>query len=204
MKLPIDQAEIEQKQKLLTQHRRNLSHLELQAARHGLDLPLAIHNALIAERDAIVALEKELAAWGVSLRPKPSWQALVIDPDSHWRKIIANHVIQLGGVVIERHAVVESEQEVIETSGLAIVGVPHPGEMPVMENGSTRQWIKNVVQLGHCLPLIVLASCKNRDTTLILRQALCQNGQTNSSSVTIFKENFDPGWFARVVHKILI
>ena len=101
MIIEMEQAELEQKQKLLSQHRRNLNYLEHQAAQHGLYVPLAIHNAMAAEHEAIVNLERELAAAGISPQPKPSWQALLIDADHHWREIINNHIGQLGGTVIE-------------------------------------------------------------------------------------------------------
>ena len=199
MKQEIDQANIEQKQKLLRQHRRNFTFLEQQAAQHGLDVPLAMHNALTAEQDAIATLERELVGLGVAPQPKPHWQALVIDPDSHWRRIIINHVNRLGGAVIEHHLIPWQESlELIEASAVAIVGVPHH----TPEEGSSRQWIEDVVKLGRYVPLILLACGENRDTVIALRRTICER-QQDITAITIFKENFDPGWFSRVVHRIL-
>jgi hypothetical protein len=196
----IDQAEIEQKQKLLEQHRRNLDYLQQQAALYGVDVPLAIHNGLTAEQDAISVIERELATLGVSPQPEPSWQALIIDTDSHWREIIAKNIDQLGGMVVERQAVPRHRSaKSIKNSAVAIVGIPDL----ITEEASTRQWIKDVVKLGHSLPIILLACWHCRDTAIALRQAIC-DGQKDVMAVTVFKENFDPGWFSRVVHKILI
>ena len=195
----IDQISIEQKQNLLKQHRRNLSYLEQQAAKYGLEVPLAIHNALSAEQDAIATIERDLVTQGVTSPPQPKWQALVIDADAHWREIITKNVGQLGGAVIAPHTFPAPESlEAIETSVLAIVGVPGQAQT----DASSRQWIKNVVKLGQSLPLILLTSWDNKDTTIALRQAICEE-PTNVTTVTIFKENFDPFWFSRVVHKIL-
>jgi hypothetical protein len=195
----IDQIDIEQKQKLLKQHRRNLSYLEQQAVKYGLDVPLAIHNALSAEQDEIAKIERDLVTQGVASSPQPEWQALVIDADTHWREIIAKNVGQLGGAVIAPHAFPAPESlEAIEASALAIVGVPGQAQM----DASSRQWIENVVKLGQSLPLILLASWDNKETAIALRQAICEE-PTNVTAVTIFKENFDPFWFSRIVHKIL-
>ena len=65
-----NQAVIEQKQKLLGQHRRNLSYLDRQATQYGFTVPLEIHNGLIAEQAAVAGLERDLAALGMSPRPK--------------------------------------------------------------------------------------------------------------------------------------
>jgi hypothetical protein len=202
MSLEFEQADIEQKQKLLTQRRRNLNHLKQQAAQYGPQefVPLSIHNALTAEQSEIARLERELATLNASPQPRPQWQALVIDPDSHWREIIAKNVGQLGGAVIEHHifAMPESTEEIIATSAVAIVGLPHQLET----DGATGQWIENVVKLGHRLPIILLVCWDNKDAAISLRRAFGQ-GQTDMMPVTIFKENFDPAWFSRVVHRIL-
>lgn len=196
-----DQADIEQKQALLKQHRRNLNYLERQAAQYGPDTPLAIHNALTAEQDAIVTIERELASWGISPQPAPQWQALLIDPDHSWRKIIARHVGQLGGRVLEQRAIpIQKSTKVVKTSTLAILGVPdHP-----VEDTGTQQWIDDVVKLGQSLPLILLTCWNSKDTAIALRQSICTGPASNTTVVTIFKDSFDPGWFARVVHRILI
>ena len=195
-----DQAEIEHKQQLLKQRRRNLRYLEHQVAQHGFDTPLADHNALTAEQEAVATLERELAAAGHSPRPKAEWQVLLIDPDRCWRKIIAQNISQLGGCVVEQqHIPTRKTAHVIKNSAAAIVGVPNhttTGEL-------AHQWVKDVVKLGQNLPIILLASWHSRDNAIALRQAICA-GPNEVTAVTVFKDNFDPGWFSRVVHKILI
>ena len=99
----VEKTKIEQKQKLLKQHRRNLGYLEQQATQYGVDVPLAMHNALIAEQDAIATLEQELAMLGGATKLQPKWQALVVDVDNHWRQIIINNISLLGGV--GKHAI---------------------------------------------------------------------------------------------------
>ena len=54
-----NQAVIEQKQKLLGQHQRNLNYLDGQASHYGFTVPLEIHNGLIAEQDTVAGLERE-------------------------------------------------------------------------------------------------------------------------------------------------
>lgn len=191
---------IEQKQKLLTQHQRNLNYLDQQAAHYGCHVPLEIHNALVAEQDRVVTLERDLVALGVSPQPKVRWHALVIEADTSWRQIIVEKVNQLGGAVIEAQAVALDEQlEILTTCAVAIVGVtPQTGDDP-----SIRAWIKTVVKLSYNLPLILLASWEDRNTPIALRQAL-RESNINVVPTTIFKENFDMSWFSRVVHQILI
>ncbi len=191
-----DQIELEQKQKLLERHRRNLSYLEQQAAQYGLDVPLALHNALTAEHEAIASLERELTASGVSTQTKASWQALIIDADSHWRKIVVNNINKLGGAVIELDA--QPMPEVIETCAVAIVGVSGHS----LTEPSTRQWIKDMVKLGRSLPVILLASWEDKDITITLRQAFL-NDDKDITATTIFKETLDLHWFSRIIHKIL-
>jgi hypothetical protein len=191
------QLDLEQKQNLLKQHQRNLHYLAQQAAAYGLDLPLAIHNALCNEQEAIAKLEQDLAALGVFNPPEPAWQALVVDPDSHWRKIVAKNIGQLGGQVIECETLsMRKSNGLVNASALAIVGVPDAPE-------STGQWVKDVVKLGQHLPLILLVGWRNRDAAIALRQAI-GGGSTRVTSTTIFKDNFDPYWFSRVVQKILV
>jgi hypothetical protein len=199
MDIESDQLIIEQKQKLLTQHRRNLDYLDQQAAHYGFNVPLEIHNALTAEQDKVASLERDLAALGASAQPQPTWQALVIDSDICWRKIIVDKVSQLGGAVIEGQSVPPAEQvETLANCAVAIVGVT-----PQTENDpAIREWIKAVVKLSHNLPLILLASWADRDTPIALRQALREN-KINVTPTTIFKENFDIYWFSRVVNQIL-
>ena len=197
----IDQAEVEQKQQLLKQHRRNLRYLEHQAAQYGVvDVPVSVHNALIAEQDAIATIERELAAAGLTPQRQAEWQALLVDPDSSWRKIIAQNINQLGGRVIEQHHISTRETtSAVKNSAIAIVGVPNH----ITEDALTRQWIKDVVKLGQDLPIILLACWNSRDTAIALRQAIC-TGPSDVTAITVFKDNFDPRWFSRVVHKILI
>jgi len=195
-----DQAELEQKQQLLEQHRRNLRYLQHQAAQYGIDTPLAVHNALTAEQDAVATLERELATAGLAPQRQAEWQALLVDPDSSWRKIIAQNISQLGGRVIEQHHIpTRKATTVVKESVIAIVGVPNH----TSEDALTRQWIKDVVKLGRDLPIILLACWESRDTAIALRQAICA-GPSDVTAITVFKDNFDPRWFSRVVHKILI
>jgi len=196
----IEQAELQQKQQLLEQHRRNLHYLQNQAAQYGIDTPVAVHNALTAEQDAIATIERELAAAGLAPQRRAEWQALLVDPDSSWRKIIAQNIGQLGGQVVEQHHISTHETATaVKGSAIAIVGVPnHPAD-----DALTRQWIKDVVKLGQELPIILLACWNSRDTAIALRQAICA-GTSDVTAVTVFKDNFDPRWFSRVVHKILI
>ena len=196
MIIEMEQAELEQKQKLLSQHRRNLNYLEHQAAQHGLYVPLAIHNAMAAEHEAIVNLERELAAAGISPQPKPSWQALLIDADHHWREIINNHIGQLGGTVIECQTI--PTQEIVDACGVAIVSASAYAQTDL----TASEWVKSVVNLGQRLPIILLASWEDRETSIRLRQALRSNNQTISST-TIFKETFDFPWFSQVIHQVL-
>ncbi|GAB4413328.1 MAG: hypothetical protein Fur0044_07700 [Anaerolineae bacterium] len=195
-----DELVIEQKQKLLSQHRRNLNYLQQQAAQYGLNVPLEIHNALVAEQDKVTALERDLAASGIAPQPKSSWQALVIDPDSNWRQIIVDKINELGGGAIEGQTVPAAEQaDTLTHCAVAIVGVN-----PQTQNDpSIREWIKAVVKLSHNLPLILLATWEDRDTPIALRQAL-RESKINVIPTTIFKETFDGYWFSRVLHQILI
>ncbi len=196
MILENNQIELEQKQKLLERHRRNLSYLKQQAVQHGLDVPLALHNSLADEREKIARLERELAASGVSSQSKPDWQALIIDADSHWRKIVVNNINKLGGAVIELDA--QPRPEVIETCAVAIVGVSGHS----LTEPSTRQWIKDMVKLGRSLPVILLASWEDRDITIALRRAFL-NDDKDITVTTIFKETLDLHWFSRIIHQIL-
>ena len=196
----IDQAELEQKQQLLEQHQRNLRYLQHQAAQYGIHTPLAVHNALTTEQDAIATIERELAAAGLAPQRQSVWQALLVDPDSSWRKIIAQNISQLGGRVIELHHIATHETATaVKHSAVAIVGMPNHAA----DDALTRQWIKDVVKLGQELPIILLACWDSRDTAIALRQAICA-GPSDVTAITVFKDNFDPRWFSRVVHKILI
>ncbi|HEX9922974.1 MAG TPA: hypothetical protein VGD99_09945 [Anaerolineae bacterium] len=195
-----NRIEIEQKQQLLDRHRRNRSYLEQQAAQYGLEVPLALYNALQAEAETISRLERELAALGVSAQSRPSWQALIIDADAHWRDIVISNVGQLGGTVIE---VVEfsilTQREIIESCAMAIVSASGH----VLVEPSTPKWIEEMVELGRCLPIVLLASWDDRDISIALRQA-CLNHAEDITVTTIFKETLDLHWFSRIIHQLLI
>ncbi len=195
-----NEATIVHKQTLLAQRRRNLNYLEQQAAYYGQNVPLEIHNALAGEQEAITGLERNLAGLGVSPQAQPHWQALVIDNDTSWRKIIINYINQLGGQAIEGHTVpVDDQAHMVAHCAVAIVGVtPQTQYDPLI-----REWIQAVVKLRYSLPLILLASWEDRDTLIDLRQALRQH-HINVTPTTIFKETFDLSWFTRIVHHLLI
>jgi hypothetical protein len=125
---------------------------------------------------------------------------LIIDADSHWREIVVSNINQLGGAVIELDALpLPKQREAIETCAVAIVGVSgHSITEP-----STRQWIKDMVKLGHSLPIILLASWEERDITIALRRAFF-NDDEDITVTTIFKETLDLHWFSRIIHQILI
>ncbi len=189
--------EIEQKQKLLQQHQRNLQYLERQAVQYGLDVPLAVHNALLTEQDAISTLKRDLATLGVTSRPKVTWQAAVIDTDDHWRQIIVSHIHRLGGVAFECVKLTrDCQQAIIDTCAVAIVGIPAPTQSK--SNVSTEK----IANLGKALPLILMVDWDNRDAAIVLRQAV-RGYNINVTPVTIFKETFDVEWFSRIVHRIL-
>jgi hypothetical protein len=192
--------EIEQKQQLLKRHRRNRNYLEQQAAQYGLEVPLALHNAVQAEAEAISRLERELATLGVSAQTRPNWQALIIDADTHWRDIVMSNVGQLGGTVIE---VVEfsilTQREIIESCAMAIVSASGH----VLVEPSTQKWIEEMVELGRCLPIVLLASWDDRDISIALRQA-CLNHAEDITVTTIFKETLDLHWFSRIIQQLLI
>ena len=194
-------AEIERKKKLLEQHQRNLSYLEEQAIKYGVDLPLAIHNALTDERQAVSSLERDLAVMGVSVRNEAAWQAVLVESDAHWQKIIANNINQLGGAVIVDNDISRSDLEAyVKSCAMMIVGTPPQNELTA--NGPEAFLGEIIVNLGLKLPLILLVDWKNRDTAVVLRQA-ARDYNIDIVLVTIFKENFDFGWFSRIVHQIL-
>jgi len=192
--------EVEQKQQLLERHRRNRNYLEQQAAQYGLEVPLALHNALQTEAETISRLERELAALGISVQSRPSWQALIVDADEHWREIVISNVGQLGGTVIE---VVEfsilTQREIIESCTMAIVSASGH----VLVEPSTQKWIEEMVELGRCLPIVLLASWDDRDISIALRQA-CLKHAEDITVTTIFKETLDLHWFSRIIHQLLI
>lgn len=192
-------SQIEQKQKLLKQHRQNLNYLEHQAALYGLEVPLALHNALKTEREAAAALERELSTLNVSPNPKLCWQALVIDEDSHWREIVASKISQLGGKIMEFEHFPSTEHDQIDDCAIVIIGL----EKHSQSETSTKKYFDLLVKLAQRLPIILLVSWDNRDTAITLRHALrTKNKQVTIA--TIFKENFDLFWFSKTVHQILV
>lgn len=201
MNLPNLEGEIEQKQKLLAQHRQNLSFLQNRAVQYGLDLPLSVHNALSKEKQAISLLERDLAALGISARPEPRWLAIVIEADDDWRKIVIRHIAQLGGSIIQRRTVPKADQQdLLESCTVAIIGAPPRHQLDSDDPDALNT--KAILTLGRKVPLILLADWKNRDTAIILRQA-ARDYNIEVPPVTIFKENFDADWFSRIVHQIL-
>ena len=196
MVMEIDEAELQLKQGLLAQHRQNLNYLEHQAAQHGPHVPLSIHNAMTAEYEAIQSLERELAAAGVSSQPKPEWQALVIDADQHWSEIIINNIVQLGGAVVESQTI--PTQEIIDTCAVAIVGASAYAKTDL----SASEWVQSMVNLGHSLPIILLTSLDDRETSIRLRHAL-RNNEKKITATTVFKETFDIHWFSQLIHQVL-
>lgn len=200
MIIEADELVIEHKQKLLIQYRRNLNYLDQQAAQYSTHVPLEVHNALVAEQDRVAALERDLAGLGVAPQPQSSWQALVIDADSNWRRIIVDKITELGGGAIEGQTVPAEEQaHTLTHCAVAIVGVTSQTQ----NDPAIREWIKAVVKLSHNLPLILLATWEDRNTPIVLRQAL-RESKINVIPTTIFKETFDGYWFSRVLHQILI
>jgi hypothetical protein len=195
-----NRIEVEQKQQLLERHRRNRDYLEQQAAHYGLEVPLALYNALQAEAETISRLERELAALGVSALARPSWQALIIDADEHWRDIVISNVGQLGGTVIEvAEFSILTQREIVESCAMAIVSASGH----VLIEPSTQKWIEEMVELGRCLPIVLLASWDDRDISIALRQA-CLNHVEEITLTTIFKETLDLHWFSRIIHQLLI
>ena len=183
-------------EELLAQHRRNLAYLQLQAAQYGPDIPLVIHNALLAEQETIANLEQELAAAGISQTPEPTWQALVVDADIHWREIVKKNLNQLGGEVIEFDEIPSANQrEMINGCRLVIIA---PAFDPDTES-ETHRWIENVVNLGNNVPIILLTSPEDRDAATTLRQALRNHEKPTSVVVTIAKDTFDPDWFSKII-----
>lgn len=191
----------EQKQRLLAQHRRNFNYLREQAARYGLDLPLAVHNALTTEKEAISALEKELALAGVAPQPVTTWQAAVIEPDAHWREIIAKNIGLLGGAVVKQATPqFDDDPAVLADCAMAIVGVPP--QQQAAPQAAAQFTTHMIMNLGRHLPLILLVDWHSRDTVIVLRHA-AREYNIETSPVTIFKENFDPAWFSKVVQQLL-
>lgn len=186
------------KQKLLEQHLHNLRYLEQQAAQYGLEVPLALHNALVAEQEAVATLEEELAALEATPLPSgPAHHIAVIDADDHWRKIIVKIVQQLGGCPVEWPVLTPDNYDtIIESCAVAVVSVP-----PHTQTDSL--FITEVIaNLGSRLPLILLVDWANRGTAILLRQAI-RDYNIDIAPVTIFKETFDAQWFGRVVRQFL-
>ena len=192
--------EIQEKKQLLERHQRNLKFLKNQAAHYGVtELPLAIHNALTHEQDAIVTLERDLVTLGASPEPNAVWQAAVMDSDPHWRDILVKYIIQLGGNAIEPDTLPVNRADLIDSCAMAIVGVS------AQSNASPERaaaLIEVLVNFATKLPLIFLADMENRDLPIVLRQT-AHEYNIQVMPVTIFKENFTYDWFSRVVHRTL-
>jgi hypothetical protein len=73
----------------------------------------------------------------------------------------------------------------------------------VLVEPSTPKWIEEMVELGRCLPIVLLASWDDRDISIALRQA-CLNHAEDITVTTIFKETLDLHWFSRIIHQLLI
>jgi hypothetical protein len=192
---------IEQKQKLLAQHRRNFNYLREQASHYGLEVPLAVHNALTAEKETISELERELAPFGVAPPPPATWQAAVIDADDHWREIIAKNINHLGGSVVQQSTILDDDSPAaLENCAMAIVGVPP--QQASAPQASAQFTTQMIMKLGRHLPLILLVDWQSRDTVIVLRHA-AREYNIETTPVTIFKENFDRAWFSKVVQQVL-
>jgi hypothetical protein len=127
------------------------------------------------------------------------WQVLVVDSDNHWQEIITTNINLLGGTAIDYRGVpTEKYPEIIEACQAAVVGA-----LVSPENGlSANEWVEQMIQLSHRLPIILLSSWNERSAAISLRQALLKNDKSVTIT-TIFKENFDSYWFSQVIHQIL-
>jgi hypothetical protein len=107
-----------------------------------------------------------------------------------------NNIGQLGGTVVECQTM--PGREIIDTCAVAIVGASAHSQTEL----SISEWVKSVVNLSHSLPIVLLASWDDRETSIRLRHALRNNDQTITTT-TIFKETFDLSWFSQVIHQVL-
>ncbi len=197
------EKEVQHTRNLLQQHRRNLQYLQQQVAQYGQDapLPVAIHNAIKAEQKIIANLERELTQWGESLEQAPQWQAVVIDPDPHWREIIINNIAQLGGTAVEQDNINNTRKdELLVHCQLGVIGISAKNDPTSQKYAALAT--ENILNLAQQLPLILLVDWDKRETAIVLRQ-VAREYNIEAPPVTIFKDNFDPSWFSRVVHKIL-
>lgn len=190
--------DLEHKKELFIQHQRNLNYLEQQAAKYGADLPLAVYNTLTVERDIVAKLERELAVSGALPEPAPTWHAMVIEPDPHWREITVRHLQQLEGKAIVLDKVpTEAQQELIDRCAVAIVS------SSCYTEATKAQWIESMVKLARHLPIILLVGWEDKALAVALRQAFHNDGQSIGTT-TIFKQTFDFYWFSRIIHEILV
>ena len=128
-----------------------------------------------------------------------TWHAVVIDPDRHWRDITVNHINKLGGTATEYDAIPALHDDTFLAYSLAIVDVS-----PKCQGATAySSWsVEQLIAIAQKLPLIVLTSWENKDTPIVLRQAV-REYNIEVAPVTIFKENFNLDWFSRIVRLTL-
>ncbi len=184
----------EELQNLIIEKTRHLHKLQEQQAVLGIHTPPYI---LIQIEDLQAELEELRTELQTVKARTNAWQALVVDTDAYWREIIDRHIARLGGSSLE-HPVFPSraDQDIIEACDLVIIS-PRPASGLTLQ-----QWIKQVIKLGRQLPVILLASREDRDAAVALRQA-CRKEEPPIRVTTIFKDNFDGEWFARVIRQKL-
>jgi hypothetical protein len=180
---------------LLKKHRQNLAYLKRQAVLHGLDVPLAIHNAIIAEQDAIADLEKQLTEAGVDLVPEPTWKALIVEADSHWREIISVVLDGFGGSVVRYDKIPDGDiQDIVKDCRIIVISPFVMIEaMPLLD-----QWINQ----DHHASVILMTEPAERDHAIKIRQLL-QSKREKIRVSTIFKNMFDIEWFSKVIQHSL-
>jgi len=187
-------------QKLVGQKRRQLHKLKEQEAAFGLHTPPYISIQIEDLEAEIEELLDQLEAFNRGgANGSFGWQVLIVDADHHWREIITTNINLLGGTVIDYRGVpTEKYTEIIDACQAAVVGA-----LVSPDNGlSTNEWVEQMIQLSHRLPIILLSSWNDRATAISLRQALLKNDKSVTIT-TIFKENFDSHWFSQVIHQIL-
>lgn len=187
-------------QEIIGQKRRQLHKLREQEAAFGLHTPPYISiqiEDLEAEIEELLVQLETFNRGGAN--GSSGWQVLVVDADHHWREIIATNINLLGGTAIDYRGVPSEEYtEIIDACQAAVVGALVPPE-----NGlSANEWVEQMIQLSHRLPIILLSSWNERSAAISLRQALLKNDKSVTIT-TIFKENFDSYWFSQVIHQIL-
>ncbi len=187
-------------QKLVGQKRRQLHKLKEQEAAFGLHTPpyiLIQIEDLEAEIEELLDQLENLSQGGPN--GSSGWQVLIVDTDHHWREIIATAITLLGGTAIDYRSVpAEEYADTVAACQVAVVDALAPPE----HNLSANEWVEQMIQLSHQLPIILLSSWNDRAAAISLRQTLLKN-DNNVTMTTIFKENFDSYWFSQVIHQIL-